>query len=551
MPNIIITIPGKNRTISNNFISRFDGQGLGNEKIGYFPSALNGGASSAALLELAKTLNGQEYVPDEDINIVLLNASLVSEKSFIEVLELLEERYQGNKNIAIEYIGYKGSKGAYIDWDYFNNQAVIIGNKLYSYSGDLGAVFEFVDEPIVGFNYYLSYSKQDNPFVMITGTDKRGAVARMRYSSDDSFDQVSESAMDNAMKIVLGYVNKDLYNNTPLNFIDSRILYGLTILVIVGLIVMYIREGYLITGNEILESVYYSRVYSFIDLIFKYTIPFGVAFLLIGMVLNIPPDFNLVKIGGSNLTNFSLYNVIKGTYFSIMNIFSTLGDPSSLIMKKLILYIRKSLILIGWGLFLSLSIGIIKGIMDSYSKKRTSMFKTLTSIFAYSVPDVLIAILSLLAVVFLSKVGWINEWIGPKMLRTTIMPIVALIIIPSIYISRLIFVTIEEEKQKEYVKFLYYKGIPRWQVYFRQFAFVSVMKVLASIKSILMVIFSNLILVEYIFSYPGIMYSIITYQNNPYVIIIFALVIGVLFVAITGLSKFILRIISPRREALS
>ena len=357
--------------------------------------------------------------------------------------------------------------------------------------------------------------------------------------------------MDNAMKIVLGYFNKDLYNNMPLNFIDIRILYALTVLTVMGLIVMMIHEGYLITRNETLEQIYYSRVYSLVAMVFKYTIPFGIALLLIGMVLNIPSDFNLVKIGNSNLTNFSLYSVIKGTYFSILNIFRTIQEPSSVIMQKIVVYIQKSLLLISCGLFLSLVLGMVKGIMDSYSKKRNANLKTLTAIFAYSVPDVLIAILSLLAIIYLSSIGWINDLIGPKLLRTTIMPVVALIIIPSIYISRLIFVTIEEEKQKEYVKFLYYMGIPRRQVYFRQFAFVSVMKVLASMKSILMVVFSNLILVEYIFSYPGIMYNIITYQNNPYVIIIFALVIGVLFVAITGLCKFILRIISPGREALS
>lgn len=550
LSNFIINFPGKDRTIANNLISRFDGQGLGNDTIGYFPSAVNGGASTAGLLELARTLNVQDEIPEEDINIVLVNGSNVSDKGMRGILELLSDRYEGNKNIALEYIGYTASKGARVLWDFYNNQAIIIGNKLFNYSMDLGTVYEFVDDPILDISNYRSYSGTDNPFVMITGTHK-GELFQISESSEDTIEQVSEASLHNAMKIVLAYINKDLYRDMPLDFIDIRMLYALVVLSVFGLLGLFLKEGYQMSGNRTLGAIYYSRPYNFVALVFKYTLPFGVALLLIGMVLNIPPDFNMVKIGDATLTNFSLYEVVKGTYLSIINIFRTFSDPSSDIMVKLLVYIRKSLILIGLGLSLSLVIGIFKGILDSYSKKRGSSLKTLTSIFAYSVPDVLIAILALLVIINLSRIPLIDTLIGPRVLRTTIMPVVALIIIPSIYISRLVFVTLEEEKQKEYVKFLYYKGIPRRQVYFRQFTFVSVLKVLASMKAILMVIFSNLILVEYIFSYPGIMFNIITYKNNPYVIIIFALVIGVLFVTITGISKFILKIISPRREALS
>ena len=243
--------------------------------------------------------------------------------------------------------------------------------------------------------------------------------------------------------------------------------------------------------------------------------------------------------------------MIKGTYFSFISIFNVVSNPSSEISKKIVVYVIKSVKLIGWGLFISLSMGIIKGILDSYSKKQATALKTMTSIIVYSIPDVMIAIFALLGIIYLSKIDWVFDLIGPTILRTTIMPIVALSVIPSIYISRLIFVAIEEEKQKEYVKFLYYQGIPRKQVYFRQFAKVSIMKVLQSMKSILMVIFSNLILVEHIFSVPGMMFNIITYKNNPYIVIVFALIIGIVFTLISAMSQFILKIISPRKEVLS
>lgn len=549
LPNILITFPGKDASVSNNIFARFDGLGLGSESSGHFPTALEGGTASASLLELATALKDQPAIPDESITLVLVNGSQVSHKGFEHALSLLDRRYTASKNIAIEDIGFTNSRGAQITWDYYNNQAVILGNKLFKDSGVLGASFDYIADPIVVFDSYMPYSRVDSPFVMITGTHVRSAVNKILDSTDDGMENISPESMYNDMKLVIGYLSRDLYHQAALDFVSPTILFGMGGFALIGLVLMLIRTLYVSLPGERLGMVYYSRGFTLLSLLYKYLLPTAVAMLLIGMVLNIPSDFNMVSMGDGTLTNFSLFDVMRGTYFSLVNMVRTFADPSSDIMQKLLVYIRKSLLLIGWGLGLSLTVGILKGVSDAYSKRKGSSIRTLTSIIAYSIPDVLIAMLSLLAVIQLVKVDWVADVIGAERLRTVIMPIFALSVIPSIYISRLIFVTIEEEKEKEYVKFLYYKGIPRRMVYFRQFIFVSLLKVLSSMKSILMVVFSNLILVEFIFSYPGIMFNIITYQNNPYVIIIFALVIGMLFVAITGLSRAILRMVSPRREA--
>ncbi|MBN2260423.1 MAG: ABC transporter permease subunit [Clostridiales bacterium] len=550
VPSYIIHIDGKDSTISNNFITHFDGQGKGNDTLEFFPSAVNGGASTGALLEMAKSLNLQTNKPKEDINIVLINGFLINERSTNDVLGVLADKYSANKNIVLEYIGYEGSKGVAVDWDFYNNQSVIMANLLFDYSSEIGVKFEFHDEPIARYASYAQFTSLNNPLVLITGT-YRNAMSDLLYSSRDSADKISVESMSNGINLLRGYISKDLYRNFPFKFLDDNVVNIISAVLILGLLISSINEMAVNTKIYLIEKIFYSRIYTITVFIYKYFISFATALLLIAIVLNIPTNYNMVSFGEGTLSNFSLYNLIKGTYYSILSLISTLKNPSNEIFQKIIIYIIKSLKLIFSGLLLALIFGILKGVMDSYSKKSNSSLKTMTSIIAYSIPDVMVAILSVLAIIYLSKIEFINEWIGPTLLRTLVMPIVALVIIPSIYISRLIFVTIQEEKQKEYVKFLYYKGIPRRQVYFRQFVFVSVIKVLKSMKSILMVLFSNLILVEYIFSYPGIMFNIIMYKNNPYVVIIFALVIGFLFILITGISKLILRLIVPKKEAMS
>ncbi|MEA3422299.1 MAG: ABC transporter permease subunit [Bacillota bacterium] len=550
VPSFVISFPGENSSIANNFITHFDGQGLGNDVVDFFPSAVNGGASTAGLLELAKSLKLQKSIPKEDINIVLLNGELASDKSTIDIFEILDKRYMGNKNIIIEHIGFKESKGLHIDWDYFNNQSAIIANQIFAYSSTMGVDFEFRDDPIVTYDEYKNFATLDNPLVLITGTHNNSMYGILN-SSEDTFDIISKESMKNGSNILTGYINKELYNHIPLDFIDEWVFSLLIAVLFMGLLITYINNLYHYRKNRLIRNIYYSRTYTLIASIYKYFILFGGALVLIALILNIPQNFDMIKFANINISNFSLYNLLRGTYFSLLNLFTILMNPSSQIFQKIIIYITKSMKLISIGLVLSLFFGILKGVSDSYSAKSYYSIKTLTSIIAYSIPDVMVAIVSLLGIIHLSKIGWVNELIGPTLLRTVIMPIVALIVIPSIYISRLIYVTIQEEKQKEYVKFLYYKGIPRKKVYFRQFVFVSIIKVLQSMKTILMVLFSNLILVEYIFSYPGIMFNILTYNNNPYIVIMFALAIGIMFVMLTGLSRFILWLILPKRRGLS
>jgi ABC-type dipeptide/oligopeptide/nickel transport system permease component len=210
--------------------------------------------------------------------------------------------------------------------------------------------------------------------------------------------------------------------------------------------------------------------------------------------------------------------------------------------------LSRCLILIAWGIGLSILLGLFKGMLDAFFHKGRTGFSTLSGIVLYSIPDVLIAFVSLVAVVYLSKVSWVNRLVDANTLRLYIMPILSLTIVPIIYISRLVFVALEEEKKKDYVKFLHYKGLSKLQIYVGHFSKVALVKILDSSKAVIMLIFSNLIVVEYLFNYPGIMYNLLESSEDSTKVIILSLSIGLSFISIYLLSVLLLKLIHPGRR---
>lgn len=257
---------------------------------------------------------------------------------------------------------------------------------------------------------------------------------------------------------------------------------------------------------------------------------------------------NLKTVGATYVTNFSLYETIKNSYIGFIYFLGALINPEPALFKEIILYLKRSLILVTWGMVLAVGLGLVKGLLDAYLHKGRTGLSTLSGIVLYSIPDVLIAFLSMVSIVYLSKVPWVIQLADVNTLRLYIMPLLSLTIVPVIYISRLVFVAIEEEKKKDYVKFLAYKGLNKRQIYWSHFSRVAFIKILDSAKAIVMLIFSNLIVVEYLFNYPGIMLNIIESVDEPIKVILLALSIGVSFVLIYLFSVLLLNIVHPGRR---
>lgn len=547
--NYIVSIKGKNHQKAVNWITHYDGLGKTLDNASHYPGTVDGAITTAQLLELANTANRQSVLPENDLNFIFLSGLYTSDQSVKKMAQHLQSQYSYNTNFIVENIGYKNSAISIVQWDAYNDFDRMVISQIKSnmdlFPGHFLSSGEGVFER---FDVYKAFKTVDNATISITDqvTPDSSTVIN---SPRDNPQGYNPQNVKNISQIFLGYLDQQLYKETTFEFIKNKHLIILLIFMM-GLHLLALPEKWILIGNapKFVNAVSQQIPYKLLRKGIQGLIPFIFSIFIVNLILSIPADMNLKTVGATYVTNFSLYETIKNSYIGFIYFLGALINPEPALFKEIILYLKRSLILVTWGMVLAVGLGLVKGLLDAYLHKGRTGLSTLSGIVLYSIPDVLIAFLSMVSIVYLSKVPWVIQLADVNTLRLYIMPLLSLTIVPVIYISRLVFVAIEEEKKKDYVKFLAYKGLNKRQIYWSHFSRVAFIKILDSAKAIVMLIFSNLIVVEYLFNYPGIMLNIIESVDEPIKVILLALSIGVSFVLIYLFSVLLLNIVHPGRR---
>jgi len=208
---------------------------------------------------------------------------------------------------------------------------------------------------------------------------------------------------------------------------------------------------------------------------------------------------------------------------------------------------KRTLTLLSLSLVISLVLGVLKGIYDSKKSKRNSKdLKLLSTVFFLSIPDIFTIIVLQSLAVWLSKQG--IKWfpvIANESALSLVFPIVGLSLIPMNYISRITAVSIESIYSKPYVTTAIGKGASKirtlWVHVFRN----AIVEILGAFSSIAAMIFSSILLVEYMFSYPGLAYTMFAYFTDTNVVIAAAIVFALLFYIIDLLFSSVKYMLTP------
>ncbi|MBS4539087.1 ABC transporter permease [Clostridium sp. D2Q-11] len=211
---------------------------------------------------------------------------------------------------------------------------------------------------------------------------------------------------------------------------------------------------------------------------------------------------------------------------------------------------KNSFIILSFSLFFAITLGIIKGIFDSKKHKRyPSNLKTLSTLTILAMPDVfLILVLQFFAVIlyrngfeFLPAAGF-GGW------KYTILPITALTLIPMSYIARITSLSIDENYEKNYVTTALGKGASNKRIIYIHIIRNAIMDILDSFTSIATIIISTLLLVEYMFGYPGL--ALIMFKNyesgEVNVVMAMAIMIGLMYFVLNILFKILRYILNPK-----
>ena len=216
----------------------------------------------------------------------------------------------------------------------------------------------------------------------------------------------------------------------------------------------------------------------------------------------------------------------------------------------------KTALLLSASITIALIFGILKGIIDSNKGKKTnSSQKILTSILPISLPDVLIAAIMQGFAIWLNQKGiHIFKVAGSKTISHSFLPIIVLSILPAFYIARITALAVEDCFKKHYILAARGKGCSSHRILWNHVMRNAIRTIVEGLPNISSFIISNTLIVEYVFSYPGLTTALMNHitMRDARSSAIIIILIGFIYFALNGLFGLINMIIkrSYREEAV-
>jgi len=202
------------------------------------------------------------------------------------------------------------------------------------------------------------------------------------------------------------------------------------------------------------------------------------------------------------------------------------------------------------ALLMAIIVGVFISYLTTLLPKRSNLIVVKIASLLDSIPDLfIIIIIQFCALYYYQQTGTkLFSIIGTAQNRTYILPIIALALIPSLMIFRVILYLVNDELEKTYVQLAKGKGFTRTYVFFKHVLRNIAPSIIIHSKSIILIILSSMVIFEKLFNIHGI-FTFITEYHEPE-IIAFSLVMIYLpiFIVYTSLTGFIFKKTGQRLE---
>jgi len=551
--NILGRIDGKRKDEYLVIGANIDHVGMGVDGK-YFPGALNNASGVGMMLELARLVKSQKSLPDRTIIFAGWNARenvAAGAQYYVKnPLYPLEK----TQVINLECIGSTNNDDIIFESE--ENVGKILRSKIFQYSEDLKEneklQIEVFESELGRWSDHMPFIEAKVPAINITD----GHLNIHTYQ--DTIDNVSKVKLEKIGMVLVNYIKRDIFKDTFPDYLNNiEILF--IILFLIGVIFIYFifslnkaNPSINILGKTV-EDIYYSSVFNVLLKCYYFITPTFIILFSLIFIANLPPDFNLELHNGKTNTNLSMYLTIKNSVLYLRNlILNGLGTTENhvKIIDIILASMKKSLKLISMTVIISLIFGVLKGMFDSYRGGKKGTLRTLGTLMAFSLPDVFIVLCSMLLITYISQNDSLRQILNLKSFRGFIIPLLTLSIIPTVYISRITFIVIQEELKKGYVTAAKSKGLTKFQVFTKHILSGVVLKVIDSTPTLITIIISNLIIVEYLLNYKGIVYNLYRFYEGHDVtsFIGFSLALGLIYIIFIVLFKFISKLINPMKR---
>ncbi|WP_198530539.1 ABC transporter permease [Bacillus sp. LL01] len=217
-----------------------------------------------------------------------------------------------------------------------------------------------------------------------------------------------------------------------------------------------------------------------------------------------------VELGDGGFPGFQLSLFLDIYKNNIIQFFQHIWEHKSLggtmfsetsVEKELFRYYPKSLLVIVIGFVVSIIAGVYKGIFDyrnTYTKK--NLLGNGTTWLFQSIPDFFIVIIAFYLAFYYLPMGLIfsnQNW------YSFAAPALLVSIYPTMYVARMTCVSLLNQDGQDYIRTAFAKGFKVKQVINRHILRNSALDLIAHLPTIMMVVISNMLMVEYLTGYAG------------------------------------------------
>ena len=542
--NIVVKVKGQSND-SGAVIVSSDIDGYGSELNGTILPSNAQAMTSGTLIELVRMVAESEKKPEKDMYFVFLNASKQGDygmRAFLSELDT-EQRLEW---IHLQNFGGVANLPVLLgeaDMTSSDRQlALMLRMQLHGQEAGVHTLRGIPSEYAPG---YYRLIKMDIPHVILSsGTDK--------YIAGDKLTDLNIEKTKEITGLLQSYLNRDLLGyDKPDYFSSEQIIYTAILLVIAVLCMYFNKLAKTVPGFEIMgRNIRYwsnTRLFKGLSNTVYFTVPAMTLILFMIFLLLFPKMFVTTEYYGL-YSGYSPYlygkRMIEFTNGLIENGFSFKGQ-SALDIRILTSLVAGSFKLVIPAMGISILVGLVKGAIDSY---KPTDGKNFVSLALLSLPDVLVAFLGLYFIIFWYKSEVFTEFISVDAMRGIVMPVIALSIIPSVYISRLALIAIEEERHKGYVKGILAKGATKWKTYLSHLVPVMMLKILDAMPSVMKLFIANLVIVEYFYAYPGIANYLIINKNSVTIVLLLSMGIGAMYLMFNMVFKVLALAVNPMKR---
>ncbi|HWI62261.1 MAG TPA: ABC transporter permease [Symbiobacteriaceae bacterium] len=182
------------------------------------------------------------------------------------------------------------------------------------------------------------------------------------------------------------------------------------------------------------------------------------------------------------------------------------GNPVGELLRT---RMANSLKLMGISLALAVVLGAIKGVRDfnTLRRGRVGLGPVITGL-VQGIPDFwLVLLIQVGGVMLYYHWNWRPfpiAWMDDQPVRSMVYPVFCLSLIPMAYVARITSAAMTSVYEKEYVRTARAKGLAEFTVIYGHVVRSALVQILDGLPNALAVMFSNLLIIEYMFHFPGI-----------------------------------------------